>query len=386
MADEQNPNPEIQQAEQTAQASAEPQIQQAEEDIAFDPNTMPGLSNGAPDAAPTQGTPDSRARTKLDERANESWGISWLDNHGMEMIIQYANPDMAEKTKKGFKLKDKDGSTIEWLPPSDKGPEFICKKMGMFGNSFSDGDANTIVCLAKLRGWKSINVHGTVEQKEKLWLAVMQQNLADYSLFHAGKLMGPDGKPVTEFHWTTVPKENFTPLKDSAAYQQMAGNPVFEYYQNGQQPAAPAQDAKGPETAAPEQPAPEQPAPEQPAPETPPPAGGEGPIPAEAPPVELQLEAPTIVEAAPEQPVAAEPVAAEPPAAAAAPEEPAAPVSASRYTQLELFPARESRTDITYTPPAQTATSPEIAAPEEQPPPEKPRPMVPKRPSGPGGP
>lgn len=185
---------------------------------------LAGLSNssvpGETPAPPETAAPANRQRTRLHEILNEQWGIGWPSDYAYGHLIQYANPEMAEKTKNGFSLKSSTGTLIHWEAASQRSSEFIgCQK----GADLTQEDAAAIVSLAKLRGWTDINVHGSTEQKEKLWLAAMQRNIADQLAFQQGQengtipKTGEDGKTIK---FQPMQVKNFEPLHDSAAYQQ----------------------------------------------------------------------------------------------------------------------------------------------------------------------
>lgn len=71
-----------------------------------------------------------------------------------------------------------DGGQFCWRMTGDG--EFIGKTNGMsnFGkNPINEGEAQGIVAMARARGWQSINLYGTSQEKENIWTAAMEQNL-----------------------------------------------------------------------------------------------------------------------------------------------------------------------------------------------------------------
>ena len=185
---------------------------------------MPGLSNTSFESAPVENknTPKpanaNRKRTRLDEVINEAWGYGELDDDAFESIIKYADPDTADKNKTGFEVALRNGGKIKWNPQSQTEPEMIsCPS-----RKFNPEAAAAMVALSRLHGWKALNVHGTVEQKEMLWLEVQRQNLLEKEAFERKVKDGTipkdkDGKlPV----YTPLTVANFTPLADSRIYQQ----------------------------------------------------------------------------------------------------------------------------------------------------------------------
>jgi hypothetical protein len=162
----------------------------------------------------------NQKRTRLHEVINETWGYNWLDNDAFASIIKYADPEMAKKNTTGFELDLFNGKKIKWNLPSQNDPN---ERISGPNRGFDQDTAAAMVALARLRGWKTLNVHGTVAQKEMLWLAVQRQNLLEMDAFERdqknGKIpkTGADGKVIT---FSPLSVGNHTPLADSPIYQQ----------------------------------------------------------------------------------------------------------------------------------------------------------------------
>lgn len=108
-----------------------------------------------------------------------------IDNDFLSILEQAASLETFKNIEGGFEFKvlfdDEDGKsrerTIQWhvLPPTrDKAErEFISGR----NRGFCQQDAKAIVALAAVRGWKTINVHGSQKQKDMLWLEAMKLGL-----------------------------------------------------------------------------------------------------------------------------------------------------------------------------------------------------------------
>ncbi|MCE9508025.1 MAG: hypothetical protein K8R48_06910 [Alphaproteobacteria bacterium] len=184
---------------------------------------VPSLSttSNAPIPMPEQDAANAnQKRTKLHEVINEAWGYNWLDNDAFASIIKYADPEMAQKNKMGFELDLLNGKKIKFYHPTPNDPN---ERIAGPKKELDQDTAAAMVALARLRGWKTMNVHGTVEQKEMLWLAVMRQNLLEIDAFERDQKNGKipkkdqDGK---EIPFSPLSVANFVPLADSPVYQQ----------------------------------------------------------------------------------------------------------------------------------------------------------------------
>ena len=125
--------------------------------------------------------------------------------------------------KKGFKVKLYHGGTVLWKPPT---PAIPVEKIYSNRNfTFTQDSANSVIALARLRGWKSINLSGTHHQRDMLWLAVQRQNLKEQKAFEARQADGSikkfddKGKAIKYIPITIA---NFTPEADSKLAQQWA--------------------------------------------------------------------------------------------------------------------------------------------------------------------
>jgi hypothetical protein len=194
----------------------------------------------------------NQKRTKLHEVINEKWGYNWLDNDAFSSIIKYADPEMAKKNKTGFEMDLLNGKKIKWNLPSQNDPN---EKISGPNRGFDQDTAAAMVALARLRGWKTMIVEGTLEQKEMLWLAVQRQNLLEMDAFErdqkSGKIPKKDneGKEIT---FSPLSVANFVPLADSPVYQQWLEEEAAWKAQHA--PAPELKQDTGPDT--PEKPAP----------------------------------------------------------------------------------------------------------------------------------
>jgi len=158
-----------------------------------------------------------QTRTRLHDVLNETWGLGadaflYLDDAFL-YLDEYADSDSAKKTKTGFEIKLRNGGKVMWNPPDRDHPEMISAP----AKSFNQDSAEAIVALARLHGWKTLNLHGNQEQKEMLWLAVQRQNLQDQQAYERNPRRDKDGKKI-EYVPLTV--SNFAPLGDSKILQQ----------------------------------------------------------------------------------------------------------------------------------------------------------------------
>lgn len=239
---------------------------ESEEDKAAGPSISQGL-----EGIPAEQTDEQRQqaaakcgprkRSNLDGVINDLWGFPSLDDEAYLSLIKDVDPDSAKKKKTGFELTLLNGGKINWNAPTHNCHESISAP----NRGFCQESAEAMVAMARLRGWKALNVSGTVEQREMLWLAVQRQNLKEKTAFEEGQRNGSipkndkDGKPL-EYVPLTV--NNYAPELNSKIDLQWQA----EY------------DALHPvkvENAAAKPPAPARPPPPPP----PPPAAGKTPVP-----------------------------------------------------------------------------------------------------------
>lgn len=99
---------------------------------------------------------------------------SYVDVHGVREVQNIFGTQLV------FKVPG--AGNVCWMSMStDDGPvEFIGKTKGMskFGkNPINEREADAIVAIAKMRGWQSLTVSGSAQEKNELWLAAMKQGL-----------------------------------------------------------------------------------------------------------------------------------------------------------------------------------------------------------------
>lgn len=196
-----------------AAAQAPPETVTEGEEQAPPQNAPEQAPPGAVPPVIPQGDIVNNRRTPLHLMLNNEWGLGWIPDSAFGQFINYADPNMIKKNKRGFEITTKEGHKVAWQKANNKYPETITGPR----SGFNDNDAEAMVVLAKLRGWNSLQVQGKQEYREKLWLAAMRQNLRDMEAFELGKLDGtvrPDDKLVK------LEVTNFTPLQDSAVWQQ----------------------------------------------------------------------------------------------------------------------------------------------------------------------
>ncbi len=172
----------------------------------------------------------------FDKVVNEVCGLSSIEDYEYAHIDRYFNTNNSKKTKTGFQAKTRNGITINWLK-DQQGHQMIQRPVG-FRKKFTDEDAAAMVALAKGLGWTKMSVHGSVEQKDMLWLAVQLRNLEDKAAFDASikaglengtikqideagkppRFVNKDNQPVA---FTETVVVNHTPLADSNAMQKL---------------------------------------------------------------------------------------------------------------------------------------------------------------------
>jgi hypothetical protein len=126
-------------------------------------------------------------RTQVDKFLANLWGGD-VDHERLpisrDYLIELLDLSFFEQTQEGgFKMKLKNGNKIVhgFLPgqpdaEGNPGPPIEYIKGTKWGG-FTDQDARAVIALAALHGWKSVEVHGNVDQKRKLYLAARAQGL-----------------------------------------------------------------------------------------------------------------------------------------------------------------------------------------------------------------
>ena len=104
---------------------------------------------------------------------NDRWGVPSLDPALVE-AIEKATIEENKKTK-GFTIVLPNGHKIDWVPEAQGIGEFI----GMMGKHapMDEQDAHVIIAAGKSKGWSSVKVHGSAQDKELLWLEAQRQGL-----------------------------------------------------------------------------------------------------------------------------------------------------------------------------------------------------------------
>lgn len=188
----------------------------------------PAPAAPAPEQQPVEKS--GHSMTALDRVIHDKWGVAGLQDDIFKYVIQYADPETAKGTGKGFKLRLAHGETLQWVAPTQQTPEMITGPKRQFTQECAD----VIIMMAMARGWKSVNVQGNDQQKEMLWLAAQR----------AG-----------------VPVANFEPLADSAIRKQWEQEKLKHAEQPGVTESKFAGKAPEQSAAAPANPAPAAPVP-----------------------------------------------------------------------------------------------------------------------------
>ncbi|HYD18940.1 MAG TPA: hypothetical protein VEF76_10720 [Patescibacteria group bacterium] len=169
--------------EENAEAAAEttttqPDIAPIGDQSAIAPKTNSKPADTATSTAPVaqddslddeDGPKDTRYREHFAKTSmkdlNAVWGMGDVDDELKETLGLSGKVRKNDKYGLDFHLPN--GHTIEWHANLG-GTEFI----GMRKRSakFDEEDAHAVAVTALARGWKAINVHGSVKQKEMIWL------------------------------------------------------------------------------------------------------------------------------------------------------------------------------------------------------------------------
>lgn len=111
--------------------------------------------------------------TALDVIVQEVWGRPVNDEIYVALLL-HTNCDQAKKTKDGFFVPLANDQTVEYRQAQGARPEMITATKK---RDFSQDAADVIVAFAVVRGWTSVNLHGTASQKEMLWIAAKRKGL-----------------------------------------------------------------------------------------------------------------------------------------------------------------------------------------------------------------
>lgn len=78
-------------------------------------------------------------------------------------------------TEKGLDFTLQNGHKLQWNSGKNGGKEYIGSNEDV--ENFDDTDVKASVAGAVSRGWKTVAVHGTLEQREALWLEAMRNKI-----------------------------------------------------------------------------------------------------------------------------------------------------------------------------------------------------------------
>lgn len=134
------------------------------------------------DEDPDDGLSEEARNTKLYGAVRKQWGNGAfgekaISDYMFRKILESANPNAVRDSDNGFKIKVKKGGKVEWALVEQEGNVPAHEAIRGRKHGFNDNDAATMVALAKMHGWKSIEVHGTQKQKDKIWLAAQRLNI-----------------------------------------------------------------------------------------------------------------------------------------------------------------------------------------------------------------
>ena len=171
--------------------------------------------------------PGMPVRTGLHEVIYKLWGFNNINDYHFRRMADLADPNSAKKTKNGFSLDliDEDGQpngrSVKWGMVRDRirgGEKYEAIKGNKLG--FKQRDAEAIVTMAVMRGWKDINVSGSQKHQQQLWLAAQHVNMEAKVQHAMGQANGEIPKdepfvPPLQVHGINVEK-----LEKSEAYAQ----------------------------------------------------------------------------------------------------------------------------------------------------------------------
>jgi len=155
-------------------------------------------------------------RTAFHEMAKKVWGNEDVAGYLIDELARHAKLDKVKQTANGFEIELNNGQKVRYgVFQRQDGNSFEA----VVGDpkKFDDSAASAMVLMSRVHGWNVINVHGSQDQKEKLWLAVQRQALVEYKQFTKLQAEGVIGKDET-FNPPVV--GNFEPDRNSKVYKQ----------------------------------------------------------------------------------------------------------------------------------------------------------------------
>lgn len=172
---------------QTSQFAKDPLAGISTEDSDIKPlplQTAPKNEESAPETKkpeyqeqPELETPEERIarRKKCSDFLNEAWEIRNIDPL-LQDTLQEADRKKDKKYGEMICMTLKNGHQIGCYDNfAGQGYEFI----GVTGEkaALDEDDARAVIAAAKSKGWEKIKLHGTAEDKNKLWLEAMRQGV-----------------------------------------------------------------------------------------------------------------------------------------------------------------------------------------------------------------
>jgi hypothetical protein len=180
----------------------------------FKDDVAPAVNNNAsaPPVRPSgDGLSAGEKGTNLYKFLVQSWGGENIEGRIFSQMFSFSHPTkfFPQQTKNGFKIELFGGHSIEWHAAQKRGRNSH-ESISGDKTHFDQEQASAIVTMARVHGWQSIDVQGSKEHKEMLWLATQRQALHERDMQLAGKM--PEG-PLPHV-------ANFKPAEDSAIYKQ----------------------------------------------------------------------------------------------------------------------------------------------------------------------
>jgi len=163
-----------------------------------------GVPGGAATGVPPVGAPGgaqapipgamSVTGIKLFEEIKKHWGdknynaavydrnnvTKYASYDGMISYMDQNDPDNVEDQENGFDLYIHGNHKVSWR---ETDPASGLEKITGTKKGFEQNDADAMIALSRMRGWKDFTVNGKTEHKEMLWLAVQKMNWKEQRLF-----------------------------------------------------------------------------------------------------------------------------------------------------------------------------------------------------------